>query len=76
MTIATLLLFFIIVAVYILEPVFFQHLPELVKIECKTLMLKIRNYSLKRRMRRQLTRDLKRMKKDMEEFTKRGEGVK
>lgn len=76
MNTVTLLFFFIVAAVYVLEPEFFRYLPEIVNIERQILGLNVRTYFLKRKIKRQLKRDIKRMKKDMEEFTKKKEGVK
>jgi len=76
MNTATLFVLFVLVAIYILEPDLFQTLPERVILEIKMINIEIRLFLMRRKLKRQLDKDFKEMKKLAEEFTKEQNSVK
>jgi hypothetical protein len=71
MNLPTLFVFFVIAALYILEPNLFRLLPEAVTLVFKMAHLGMRREIMKFKLKRQLDKDIKEMTKSMEEFTKK-----
>ena len=76
MNLPTLLVFFVIASLYILEPNLFRFLPEAVTLAFKMAHLEVRRSYMKFKLKRQLDRDIKEMTKAMNEFTKKQKSVK
>lgn len=76
MSIPTLFVFFIIVSIYILEPEAFRLLPEALNLGAKIWYIELRLYFMKRRLKRELLKSMKRMEKDREEFINKTRGIK
>ena len=72
----TLFVFSFLVGIYIVEPEMFRNLPEMVDLARKIISLEARRFFLKRKLKRQIDRDFRKMKKDMERFTKDRKSVK